>query len=164
VRKGLFSANVSVSRSNRWRQRIASRGDQRQVSADAAQLTLAQRRRAQWGQNLPFRTQAERTALLAEVDGGVTFALAKVTFPEQCSRNGTPHFAQDRTGRPRRRRDGLDLPIGCGVRRGIRPSPARASLHADRSRPRPIAWRAHRASIPTGRAQAGHGHPIGCGF
>jgi hypothetical protein len=85
--RGLFAANVSVSRQTveaAQRQVDADMrqvdADMRQVAADAAQLSLAQRKAvATWGQNLPLRNPADRTAMLARMTAGDE-VLARVTF------------------------------------------------------------------------------------
>jgi len=72
--RALFAANVSVSRQT-------VEAAERQVAADAAQLALAQRKAVSvWGQSLPWRTPAERTALLSRLAAG-DVALARVTLP-----------------------------------------------------------------------------------
>jgi hypothetical protein len=72
--RALFAANVSVSRQT-------VEAAERQAAADAAQLALAQRKAvAVWGQSLPWRTSAERTALLSRLAAG-DVALARVTLP-----------------------------------------------------------------------------------
>ncbi len=81
--RGLFAADVSVSRQT-------VEAVDRQAAADAAQLTLAQRRAvATWGQGLPLRNAAARSRLLARLLTG-DVALARITFPTDVVGDATP--------------------------------------------------------------------------
>src|SRR5262249_34422447 len=72
--RALFAAETSVSRQT-------VEAAERQASADAAQLALAQRRSmSTWGQNLPWRNAADRGRLLVRLSSG-DLALVRVTFP-----------------------------------------------------------------------------------
>jgi hypothetical protein len=81
--RALFAADTSVSRQT-------VEAAERQASADAAQLTLAQRRAvAVWGQGLPWRNATERSQLFAQLSAG-ELALARVTFPTNSVGDETP--------------------------------------------------------------------------
>jgi hypothetical protein len=89
--RGLFSANVSVSRQTVEAAERQVAADERQAAADVAQLALAQRKAmAAWGgQNLPWHTSAERTALVAQLTSG-DLALVRVTFSTSAMGGDTP--------------------------------------------------------------------------
>ena len=97
--RGLFAANVSVSRQTVEAAERQVAADTRQLAADSAQLALAQRKAvAQWGQSLPLRNPADRTALLAQFTAG-NVALAKVTFSNGTLGNSIPNsFKIERIG------------------------------------------------------------------
>jgi hypothetical protein len=81
--RGLFAADVSVSRQT-------VEAAERQAAADAAQLTLAQRRAVSlWGQGVPWTNAAERGRIFAQLAAG-TVALARVTFPSSSVGDRTP--------------------------------------------------------------------------
>ena len=88
--RGLFAANVSVSRQTVEAAERQVSADTRQVAADNAQLALAQRKAiSQWGQSLPLRNPADRTALLGQLTTG-NVAIAKVTFSNGSVGNSIP--------------------------------------------------------------------------
>jgi hypothetical protein len=81
--RALFAAETSVSRQT-------VEAAQRQATADAAQLTLAQRRAiSAWGRGLPWRNASERGPLFARLSSGDA-ALIRVTLPSASLGNGAP--------------------------------------------------------------------------
>jgi hypothetical protein len=81
--RGLFAAEVSVSR------QTVEAAD-RQAAADAAQVSLAQRRAAAlWGPGVPWRNRQERSRFLGRLAAG-DIALVRITFPSTAIGDGPP--------------------------------------------------------------------------
>ncbi len=79
--QGLFNADTGISRQ-------ALETAQHQATTDTAQLSLAQRKAtASWGRDAPWRTSAERRALMAKIGAG-TVVILKATFPTDIMAGG----------------------------------------------------------------------------